>query len=152
MSKVTLKIKAIPHDGVEIHLPHRATNGAAGFDLFAALHAPVKITPHGLVSIPTGIAIQLPDDGYAAFVYARSGLAVRHGIALSNGVGVIDSDYTGEVIVGLCNLSDRAYVVMPGERIAQLVVSPVCAPALVEVEELGQTERAESGFGSTGRY
>ncbi|MFT8888710.1 MAG: dUTP diphosphatase [Ethanoligenens sp.] len=152
MFKVTLKVKTVPHDGVEIQKPHRATNGAAGFDLFAALRGPVKIAPHGLVSIPTGIAIQLPDDGYAAFIYARSGLAVRHGIALSNGVGVIDSDYTGELIVGLCNLSDRAYVIMPGERIAQLVISPVCVPELVEVKELEQTARAGGGFGSTGRY
>lgn len=152
MSKIILKVKTVPHDGVEPRLPHRATEGAAGFDLFAALRGPVKIAPRGLVSIPTGVAIQLPDDGYAAFLYARSGLAVRHGIALSNGVGVIDSDYTGEVIVGLCNLSDRAYVIMPGERIAQLVVSPVCTPELVEVEALEQTTRAAGGFGSTGRY
>lgn len=152
MSKIVLKVKMIAHDGVEPHVPHRATEGAAGFDLFAALRGPVKIAPHGLVSIPTGIAVQLPDDGYAAFIYARSGLAVRHGIALSNGVGVIDSDYTGEVIVGLCNLSDRAYVIMPGERIAQLVMMPVCTPEVVEVEELVESARGASGFGSTGRY
>ncbi len=149
---VTLKIKTVPHDGVETHLPRRATAGSAGMDLFAALRSPVKITPHGLVSIPTGIAVQLPGSGYAAFVYARSGLAVHHGISLSNGVGVIDSDYTGEIIVGLCNLSDRAYVVMPGERIAQLVVMPVCVPEVIEVNDLEETERAASGFGSTGRY
>lgn len=152
MSKIILKVKTVPHDGVEVRYPRRATGGSAGMDLHAALRGPVKIAPRGLVSIPTGIAIQLPDDGYAAFIYARSGLATRHGIALSNGVGVIDSDYTGELIVGLCNLSDRAYVVMPGERIAQLVISPVCAPELFEVEELAETTRAGSGFGSTGRY
>lgn len=152
MADVVLKVKTIAHDGVETRLPYRASAGAAGFDLFAALRSPVKIAPRGLVSVPTGVAIQLPDAGYAAFLYARSGLAVRHGVALANGVGVIDSDYTGELIVGLCNLSDRAYTVMPGERIAQLVVAPVCAPALVEVETLEATARAAGGFGSTGRY
>lgn len=152
MANVVLKVKTIAHDGVETRLPYRATAGSAGLDLFAALRSPLKIAPRGLVSVPTGVAVQLPDVGYAAFIYARSGLAVRHGVALANGVGVIDSDYTGELIVGLCNLSDRAYTIMPGERIAQLVVSPVCVPEIVEVETLGQTGRAAGGFGSTGRY
>lgn len=152
MANVVIRVKTIVHDGVEVRLPYRATAGAAGLDLFAALRSPVKIAPHGLISVPTGVAVQLPGEGYAAFVYARSGLAVRHGVALANGVGVIDSDYTGELIVGLCNLSDRAYTIMPGERIAQLVIMPVCTPTLVEVETLGQTERAAGGFGSTGRY
>lgn len=101
--------------------------------------------------IPTGIAIGLPNDNYGAFVFARSGLAIKKGITLSNGVGVIDSDYTGEVCVGLINQSNEDYVIQPQERIAQLVVMPVCPLPVEEVTELDETERGEGGFGSTGK-
>lgn len=101
--------------------------------------------------MPTGIAIELPDNTCAAFLYARSGLGVKHGICLSNGVGVIDSDYRGEICVGLCNVSDKPYVIEPDERIAQMVIAPVLTPEIVETTELSDTQRGEGGFGSTGR-
>ncbi len=101
--------------------------------------------------IPSGIAVSLPGSGYAAFVFARSGLGVKHGISLSNGVGVIDSDYRGEICVGLCNLGTQPYEIQPGERIAQLVVMPVCPLPVQEAAELDQTQRGAGGFGSTGR-
>ncbi|MDD3692805.1 MAG: dUTP diphosphatase [Oscillospiraceae bacterium] len=131
-------------------IPTRATSGSAGMDLRALLDKPVCIPPGGRISIHTGIAIGLPDSNTVGLVYARSGLAVKHGLALSNGVGVIDSDYTGEIIVGLVNLSDTEYTISPGERIAQLVISPVIPVMPVEVETLKKTSRGDGGFGSTG--
>ena len=98
-----------------------------------------------------GIAIGLPSPDTVGLVFARSGLAVKHGIGLSNGVGVIDSDYTGEIRVGLINQSAVPYALHPGERIAQLVVMPICRPELVEADTLEETERGAGGFGSTGR-
>ena len=132
-------------------LPAFATAGSAGADLRANLDQPMTIEPMGRAMIPTGLAMQLSDAGYGAFVFARSGLAVKHGLALSNGVGVIDSDYRGEIKVGLVNLSQEAYTIQPGERIAQLVVMPVVPFAAVEAEELEDTARGAGGFGSTGR-
>ena len=115
------------------------------------MEEPVTVAPRKLVRIPTGIAIGLPGPEYAALVFARSGLGIKYGIALSNGVGVIDSDYRGEIQVGLTNLSDVPYVVQPGDRIAQLVVVPVALPAIELAEELEPTQRGTGGFGSTGR-
>lgn len=132
-------------------LPLRATEGSAGMDLSACLEEPVTIAPGERVRIPTGIAIGLPSKETVGLVYARSGMAVRDGIALTNGVGVIDSDYTGEIQVGLINLSKEPYTVNPGQRIAQLVVAPVLVPTVEEVENLTKTERGSGGFGSTGR-
>ena len=103
------------------------------------------------MSIPTGIAIALPSAEYVALVFDRSGLGIKHGIALSNGVGVIDSDYRGEIGVGLVNLSGTPYTVAPGDRIAQLAVVPVVRAALTPVEELDETARGAGGFGSTGK-
>ena len=134
-----------------VQLPGRATAGSAGMDLRALLKEPLTLEPGGRASVPTGIAIGLPSPETVGLVFARSGLAIKHGLALSNGVGVIDSDYTGEIRVGLVNLSDTAYTIQPDERIAQLVVMPVCLPDILEVEELDQTERGAGGFGSTGR-
>ena len=124
-----------------VQLPGRATAGSAGMDLRALLEEPLTLEPGGRASVPTGIAIGLPSPETVGLVFARSGLAIKHGLALSNGVGVIDSDYTGEIRVGLVNLSDTAYTIQPDERIAQLVVMPVCLPDILEVEELDQTER-----------
>lgn len=149
---MTLKIKRIDHEGVKSFLPKKATKGSAGLDLHAAIAGPVTIEPGCLVSIPTGIAVGFPESGFAGFVFARSGLGVKHGIALSNGVGVIDSDYTGEITVGLCNVSKVPYTLEPGERIAQLVIIPVAAVDFTEVTELEKTSRSENGFGSTGRF
>lgn len=132
-------------------LPTRATAGSAGLDLYACIPSPIAIAPRELVKIPTGLAVALPHAGCVGLIFARSGLGVRHGISLSNAVGVIDSDYRGELQVGLCNLSALPYTVRPGERIAQLVVVPVWNLPLVETEDLGETERGEGGFGSSGR-
>lgn len=143
-----IPVKLIGRKGVS--LPKRATEGSAGFDLQAATDAPVTILPGKLVSIPTGIAVKLPENS-VGLLFGRSGLGVKHGITLSNSVGVIDSDYTGEIIVGLCNVSDEPYTVMPLDRIAQLTVMSVLPVNPVEVESLAQTERGNGGFGSTGR-
>ena len=132
-------------------LPVRGTAGSAGMDLHALLDGPLCIPAGGRASVPTGIAIGLPSPETVGLVYARSGLAVKHGLTLSNGVGVIDSDYTGEIKVGMVNLSDTAYTIQPGERIAQLVITPVLLPELEEVSELSETERGAGGFGSTGK-
>lgn len=132
-------------------LPRHATGGAAGVDLQANLDKAVTVEPMARVMIPTGLAMELPDTGYGAFVFARSGLSVRHGLTLSNGVGVIDSDYRGEISVGLVNLSNKAYTIEPGERIAQLCILSVMPFEAVEVDKLGDTERGSGGFGSTGR-
>ncbi len=143
-----LKIRKL-REGAKI--PRRATEGAAGMDLYACIDESITLAPQQLVIVPTGIAIELPDNGCAAFLYARSGLGVKHGICLANGVGVIDSDYRGEVCVGLCNVSDKPYVIAPGERIAQMVIAPVFTPDVVEVSELSDTQRGAGGFGSTGK-
>lgn len=142
-----LEIKKLRNNAV---LPTRATDGSAGMDLYACVEKSVTIAPRELKMIPTGIAVALPDKSVAAFLYARSGLGVKHGICLSNGVGVVDSDYRGEVCVGLCNVSDAPYTVEPFERIAQMVIAPVVIPEISEVSELSETERGSGGFGSTG--
>ena len=139
-------------------LPGRATPGSAAADLRAVCgDEGVTLQPMGRAVIPTGIAVELPGPEYVALVFARSGLAVKNGLtlsnfrSLSNGVGVIDSDYRGEISVGLVNLSDKPYTVQNGERIAQLAVMPVALPDMLEVETLTDTERGTGGFGSTGR-
>ena len=143
-----LKIKKLKENA---KIPQRATNGSAGMDLYACIAESVTLAPGQLTVIPTGIAIELPDNTCAAFLYARSGLGVKHGICLSNGVGVIDSDYRGEVCVGLCNVSGKPYVIEPFERVAQMVIAPVLTPDITEVDELSDTARGEGGFGSSGR-
>lgn len=131
-------------------LPQRQTEGAAGYDLCACLEAPVTLQPGEGYPFPTGLAAEIP-QGYAGMMFCRSGLGVKHGISLPNCVGVIDSDYRGELVVPLRNFGDGAYTIQPGERIAQLVIMPVLLPEIVEVEELSQTQRGQGGFGSTGR-
>ena len=149
---MNLKIKYVsPKIGKEIPAPFYASAGAAAMDLCACVDEPVTVEPRALVSIPTGIAIALPSAEYVALVFARSGLGIRHGITLSNGVGVIDSDYRGEIRVGLPNLSDKAYTVAPGDRIAQLAVMPVVQARLEVCGSLDETERGQGGFGSTGK-
>lgn len=147
-----LKIKALsPRIGQDIPVPHFATPGAAAMDLCACIDEPITLAASQRALVPTGIAIALPSAAYVALVFARSGLGIKKGICLSNGVGVIDSDYRGEISVGLVNLSDRAYTIEPGERIAQLCILPVAQFAAVEAEQLGHTGRGSGGFGSTGR-
>ena len=142
-----LKIKKLKDNA---RIPKRATDGSAGMDLYACIPEVLTLAPQQLTVIPTGIAIELPDNTCAAFLYARSGLGVKHGICLSNGVGVIDSDYRGEICVGLCNVSGKPYTIEPNERVAQMVIAPVLTPAIVEVDELSDTARGAGGFGSTG--
>ena len=144
--KQILKIKKLREEAM---LPERKTPGSAGYDLCACIAGDFTIEPGELVILPTGLAAEIP-EGCAGMIFTRSGLGVKHGIAVSNGVGVIDSDYRGEIHVGLRNNSQVAYTVSPGERIAQLIVMPVCLPEVVETEELSETERGAGGFGSTG--
>ena len=147
-----LKIKALsPKIGQEIPAPFYASAGAAAMDLHACMDAAVTIPAGERRMSPTGIAIALPSAAYVALVFARSGLGIKHGIALSNGVGVIDSDYRGEIRVGLTNLSDTPYTVRPGDRIAQLAVMPVVQAELERVDSLDDTGRGTGGFGSTGK-
>lgn len=131
--------------------PFYATEGAAGMDLSAAIDEAIVLKAGERALIPTGIAIGLPKRDCVAYLYARSGLGIKHGICLSNGVGVIDSDYRGEIKVGLINLGGEDYTIEPGERIAQMVFAPVLHGELVETESLDETKRGSGGFGSTGR-
>ncbi|MBU5436062.1 dUTP diphosphatase [Pseudoflavonifractor sp. MSJ-37] len=147
-----LKIKAMsPKIGTDIPFPFYASAGAAGMDLCACVDEAVTIAPRQIVSLPTGIAIALPSADYVALVFARSGLGIKHGIALANGVGVIDSDYRGEIRVGLVNQSDVPYTIQPGDRVAQLAVVPVVQAQLIPCADLDETERGAGGFGSTGK-
>ena len=132
-------------------LPRRATAGSAGYDLFACLEEPLAIPAGETRLVPTGIAIDVGSPELAALVFARSGIAVKHGVAPANCVGVVDSDYRGELMVGLHNHSGVEYVIQPGERVAQLCIAPVYTAAFVPAEELGDTQRGAGGFGSTGR-
>lgn len=143
-----LKIKKLRDDA---KIPFRATDGSAGMDLYACIDEDVVIKPREIKLIPTGIAIALESKDYVALIYARSGLAIKHGISPANCVGVIDSDYRGEVCVGLTNLSNEEYVIKKDERIAQMLISPVILPEILEVESLDETDRSAGGFGSTGK-
>lgn len=143
-----LKIKKLRKNA---KIPYRATPGSAGMDLYACLDEAVTIAPQKIAVIPTGIALALESADYAALIYARSGLAIKHGIAPANCVGVVDSDYRGEVCVGLINQTDAPYTVAPGERIAQMVIAPVELPEIEVVDELDDTARGTGGFGSTGQ-
>ncbi len=131
-------------------LPTYGTNQSAGADLYVCLEEPVTIGPGDTAFLPTGIAVAVP-EGYVGLVFARSSLGCKRGLAPANKVGVIDSDYRGEIRVVLHNHSSETQTVEDGERVAQLVVVPVLAPELVETEELDDTQRGIGGFGSTGR-
>ena len=147
-----LNIKALsPKIGKELPAPFYASAGAAAMDLHACMDESVTIPAGGRVVIPTGIAIALPDSGYVALVFARSGLGIKHGIAPANCVGVIDSDYRGEIMVGLQNSSDTDYTVQPADRTAQLMITPVVQATVTMVDELDDTQRGAGGFGSTGK-
>ena len=130
-------------------LPTYGSQYAAGADLYACTESEIEIAPHSTAMIPTGIALELP-VGYAGFIYARSGLASKRGLAPANKVGVVDCDYRGEVIVALHNHGESAQKIATGERIAQLVVAPYVTAHFEEVDELSSTERGAGGFGSTG--
>ncbi len=143
-----LKIKKLNDKAI---VPCKATTGSAGMDLHACIDEPITIKPFERALIPTGIATELPGNDYAIFLFARSGLGIKHGIALANGVGVVDSDYRGEICVGLQNSSNTSYTIHPNDRIAQMVVMPVCSPEIITVDQLDETERNSGGFGSTGK-
>lgn len=130
-------------------IPTRGTSGAAGFDLYACITEPLTLRKGDTALIPTGIAIAVP-EGYAAFIHSRSGLSIKRGICLLNSVGVIDSDYRGEICVGVIKATDEPYTIEPNERIAQMVIKPVETPELIETNELDSTDRGTGGFGSTG--
>lgn len=147
-----LKIKALsPRIGADIPAPFYASPGAAAMDLHACIDAPIVIPAGGRAVIPTGIAIALPTADFVALIYARSGLGIKHGIAPANCVGVIDSDYRGEIKVGLQNSGSEDYTVMPADRIAQMMIAPVVRARVRMTDELDDTARGGGGFGSTGR-
>lgn len=131
-------------------IPTRGSEKAAGYDLYAALEEPVTIAPHETVKIDTGLQFEIP-DGYFAAIYARSGIAAKEGLRPANCTGVCDSDYRGNYIVALHNDSEQARTVVPGERIAQMVVIPYLSVTFEESSLLSDTERGAGGFGSTGR-
>ncbi len=133
------------------HLPGRATDGSAGVDLRACCEAGgITLQPMQRELIPIGFAIELPSKNMVALIFARSGLALREGLSLANAVGVIDSDYRGEIAVPVINLSDKPLHISRGERIAQMVFMPIELPDMIEIDELSTTERGGGGFGSTG--
>ena len=131
-------------------IPKRATGGSCGYDITACIDKKIIINPSEHKLIKTGLAMQFNDKNFACFVFPRSGLAVKNGINLINCVGVIDSDYRGEIMVGLKNNSNEPFTVENGERIAQLVFMPVSLPETVEADKLNETQRGAGGFGSTG--
>ena len=131
-------------------IPTRGSEKAAGYDLYAALEAPVSIAPHETVKIDTGLQFEIP-DGYFAAIYARSGIAAKEGLRPANCTGVCDSDYRGNYIVALHNDSEITRIVEPGERIAQMIVVPYLGVSFEETGELSDTARGGGGFGSTGR-
>ena len=132
-------------------LPAYATPGSAGLDLRACLDEPLELAPNAWQLVPTGMAIHLADPSYAALILPRSGLGHKHGIVLGNLVGLIDSDYQGQLMVSAWNRSGTAFTVQPMERIAQLVIVPVLQARFNLVEAFAPTQRGEGGYGSTGK-
>jgi dUTP pyrophosphatase len=130
-------------------LPEYATGGAAGADLRARLSSPVSVPPLGRARIPTGLVLEIP-EGYEGQVRPRSGLAFKHGVTVLNSPGTIDSDYRGEVSVIIINLGNEDFTVKDGDRIAQLIIAPVCRAPFAEADGLSETDRGAGGFGSTG--
>jgi dUTP pyrophosphatase len=149
MNRVSVKIMSV-HREKPCTPPQYATIGSAGVDLLASLDGELLIQPGEIVRVPTGIAIGLPGPEIGAFIFARSGLATKHGLALANGVGVIDSDYRGEIQVAVINQGAQAFKVSNGDRIAQMVFLPVYLADFQIVNHLDDTTRGSGGFGSTG--
>jgi dUTP pyrophosphatase len=144
---ISVKIKKLKD---KLEIPAYATNASAGVDLQADISEPCIVNPGEKIKIPTGLAMELPDSQVVALVFARSGLASRFGVSLTNGVGVIDSDYRGEIQVLLQNLGEQSITINPGDRIAQMLFMPVYRAIFEEVAELSETDRGSGGFGSTG--
>ena len=141
----------ILEERVRTRRPAYATPGSAGLDLRACLDAPLTLAPNAWQLVPTGMAIHLADPGHAALILPRSGLGHKHGIVLGNLVGLIDSDYQGQLMVSAWNRSDVAFTIEPMERIAQLVIVPVVQATFNLVDAFVESERGEAGYGSTGR-
>jgi len=150
MNKLQLKILD-PRIGNEIPLPAYATPGSAGMDLRACIDAPITLKPGDTELIPTGISIHISDPGYAATILPRSGLGHKHGIVLGNLVGLIDSDYQGQLFVSCWNRGNTTFTIEVADRIAQLVILPVAQVEFEMVEEFSDSDRGEGGFGSSGR-
>ncbi|OIM99169.1 deoxyuridine 5'-triphosphate nucleotidohydrolase [Idiomarina sp. MD25a] len=150
MTSVEVKILN-PKIGTDIPLPEYATTGSAGMDLRACIDTPMNIAAGQTQLIGTGIAMHIGDPGYAATLLPRSGLGHKHGIVLGNLVGLIDSDYQGELKVSVWNRSDKDYLIEPGDRIAQLVIVPVVQAQLKVVDEFATSDRGEGGFGHSGK-
>ncbi|HHH35340.1 MAG TPA: dUTP diphosphatase [Gammaproteobacteria bacterium] len=151
MQKIQLKILD-PRLGRELPLPEYATDGSAGMDLRACLDAPLELAPGESALIPTGLAIHIADPGLAAVLLPRSGLGHKHGIVLGNLVGLIDSDYQGQVFVSCWNRGQSSFTIKVGERIAQMVFVPVVQAAFEIVEDFEASRRGAGGFGHTGRH
>jgi deoxyuridine 5'-triphosphate nucleotidohydrolase len=151
MQKIQLKILD-SRLGSEFPLPHYATDGAAGMDMRACVDAPLVIAPGETRLIPTGLAIYIQESGFAAMLLPRSGLGHKHGIVLGNLVGLIDSDYQGQVLVSCWNRGSESFTIQPGERIAQMVIVPVVHAHFELVEEFATSQRGVGGFGHTGRH
>lgn len=141
-----IKIKRLSENAIA---PEVQTSGSVGADLHACIPETVIIRPGETIKIPTGIAMAAP-EGYGAFIFARSGLATKEGLAPANKVGVVDTDYRGEIMVAMHNHSSERRYIEPNQRIAQVVIMPCLKPEFEEVESLEETERADGGFGSTG--
>ncbi|WP_322056817.1 dUTP diphosphatase [Paraburkholderia sp. J63] len=147
--KIDIKIL---NERMRDQLPHYATPGSAGLDLRACLEAPLTLEPGETKLVPTGLAIHLDDPGYAALILPRSGLGHKHGIVLGNLVGLIDSDYQGELMISTWNRGHTTFTLNPLERLAQLVIVPVVQAQFNIVDEFEQSERGAGGFGSTGKH
>lgn len=150
IKKVQLKILNA-RVGRDIPLPKYATEGSAGLDLHACLDAPLTLAPHQTELIPTGIALYIADPGYAATILPRSGLGHRHGIVLGNLIGLLDSDYQGEVLISCWNRGEKSFIIQPGDRVAQMVILPIKKVAFEMVTEFTPSGRGAGGFGSTGK-
>ncbi|MFP4155044.1 MAG: dUTP diphosphatase [Halothiobacillaceae bacterium] len=151
MHTVQLKILD-PRLGDQFPLPTYATEGSAGLDLRACLDDPLKLAPGDTALVPTGMAVHIGDPGLAAMILPRSGLGHKHGIVLGNLVGLIDSDYQGQLFVSAWNRGAQGFVIEPGERIAQMVIVPVIQVAFETVEQFHETPRGTGGFGHSGRH
>ena len=155
-----VKIQQVYHEGVDFNtIPENKTKGSVGYDLVAAIPEQIMIAPRETILVPTGIRLLFSNDKYFGLIAVRSGLSVKHKITLINGVGIIDPDYTGEIQVGLINMSNENYVIKPADRIAQILFLPVEKPVITPVADLEDLEeykdklnsRGGNGFGSTGR-
>ena len=146
MNNIQVKVKKLKDNAI---MPTRGTEYAAGADLYACIDSPVIIAPHETVMIGTGLAMEIP-EGYAGLIYPRSGIASKRGLAPANIVGVVDPDYRGECMVAMHNHSSKPASVEPGERIVQLVITPILTASFTEADELSDSVRGAGGFGSTG--